>query len=286
MEIDLSRWKTRKSYVSSVVSLSLVLLTLGLALLLVLNANALSRHVREQMGLTLLLKDEAPRAEVERLQKELDASEAVRSTRYVSKDEAARDLRETLGEDFEAVLEHNPLKASIEARVRADHAWPDSLAALKARWERSPLVAEAHYPASLLGQVHDNLRRATLAILGLALLLLLVSVALINNTIRHWIREQRFIIHTQKLVGATWAFIRRPYLLRGLLHGTVGATAASLMLSALARGLDREFPGLVQGTDVALLLGVVLLAGAAISGLATLLAVNSYLRAPEDELHL
>ncbi|SFE73953.1 cell division protein FtsX [Thermophagus xiamenensis] len=280
--------KLRSSYVTTVISISLVLFLLGIIGLLILNARRLSTYVRENLGFTVLINDNSREAEVQRLQKILNASPYVRSASYISKDEAASIMKEELGEDFVDFLGYNPLLSSIEVKVFAEYANPDSMAVIENQILNFPQVKEVYYQKNLLHAVNDNIEKITVVLGAFVLLLMIISIALINNTIRLSVYSRRFLIKTMQLVGATRAFIRKPFLIKGILHGLAGATVAIILLSALIYGLNKELEGMI-GFDsfwlIGTLFGIVIVLGILISLISTFFAVNKYLRLNADELY-
>jgi len=280
--------KLRSSYVTTVISISLVLFLLGIIGLLILNAQRLSTYVKENLGFTILVNDNSREAEVQRLQKILNASSYVREAVYVSKAEAAAIMEDELGEDFVDFLGYNPLLSSIEVKVFAEYANPDSMAVIENQVLNFPQVKEVYYQKNLLHAVNENIEKIAIILGGFAILLLVIAIALINNTIRLSVYSRRFLIKTMQLVGATRGFIRRPFLAKGILHGLAGATVAIVLLSALIYGLTNEMEGMI-GFDNFWLLGtlfaIVIVLGILITLVSTFFAVNKYLRLKADELY-
>jgi cell division transport system permease protein len=280
--------KLRSSYATTIISISLVLFLLGIIGFLFLNAQRLSLHVKENLGFTVLIKERARDAEVRRLEKILSAAPYVRTVKYVDKDQAAKILKEELGEDFVEFLGYNPLLSSIEVKLAAAWANPDSMAGIEAAVMNFPQVKEVYYQRNLLQAVNDNLRKITLVLALFSGLLLLISVALINNTIRLSVYARRFLIRTMQLVGATRGFIRKPFLLKSILHGLAGATVAIILLSLLIYSLGNEFEGVIGFSDV-MLIGVLFLlvtvTGILLTLVSTFFAVNKYLRLKTDQLY-
>lgn len=283
-----ARRKLRSSYATTVISISLVLFLLGIIGLLFLNAHRLSIYVKENLGFTVLVKDNSREAEVQRLQKILNASPYVRQATYVDKEQAAEIMKDELGEDFVNFLGYNPLLASIEVKVFADYANPDSMAVIEAQVLNFPQVKEVYYQKNLLHAVNDNIRKISLILGGFSILLMIIAIALINNTIRLSVYSRRFLIKTMQLVGATRSFIRRPFLMRSILHGLAGATIAIVLLSILIYGFSSEMEGMI-GLGNILLLGalfaMVVVSGILITLLSTFFAINKYLRLKSDELY-
>lgn len=283
-----ARRKLRSSYATTIISISLVLFLLGIIGFLFLNAQRLSVHVKENLGFTVLIKDNAREAEVRRLQKILSAAPYVRVVEYVDKDQAAETLKEELGEDFVEFLGYNPLLSSIEVKLAAQWANTDSMARIEAEIMNFPQVKEIYYQKNLLEAVNENIKRITLVLGLFSGLLLFISVALINNTIRLSVYARRFLIRTMQLVGATRGFIRKPFLLKSILHGLAGATIAIVLLSLLIYGLGKELDGVIGFSDV-ILIGIlfilVTVIGILLTVVSTFFAVNKYLRLKTDQLY-
>ncbi|WP_026474264.1 cell division protein FtsX [Alkaliflexus imshenetskii] len=288
MSNTVAKRKLRSSYATTIISISLVLFVLGIIGFIYLNASRLSVYVKENLGFTVLIKDNAREAEVMRLQKILSASPYVRVAEYVNKDQAAELLKEELGEDFVDFLGYNPLLASIEVKLAAAWANPDSMARIEAQIMSFPQVKEVYYQKNLLDAIHENVRKITIVLGLFGVLLLLISVALINNTIRLSVYSRRFLIKTMQLVGATRGFIRKPFLVTSILHGLAGATVAILLLSGLIYMVSSEMEGVVGFANVfliAVLFFLVIMLGIAITLVSTFFAVNKYLRLHTDELY-
>jgi cell division transport system permease protein len=222
------------------------------------------------------------------MKKELDAEVFTKSTLYVSKDEAAEQLSRELGEDFIEFLGYNPVQALIELRLQADYAQPDSIEILVAQIENHPEVSEVVYSPNLIRQINENVNKIGLFLLGFSALLLLVAIALINNTIRLTIYSKRFTIRSMQLVGATGAFIQRPFILSGILQGLIASFIAILLILGVLYTIRTEIPEFFELNDLIMfvkLFGLVALLGIIISGLSTLFAVRRYLRADASKIY-
>jgi cell division transport system permease protein len=261
---------------------------LGLIGLLLLNARKLSDHVKENIGFSIFLKENVREVDIIRLQKRLDAMPYVKSTDYITKEEAAKDYQQELGEDFTEFLGYNPLPASIEVRFLARYANPDNIARIEKEILTYEEVSEVFYQKSLIHLVNDNIRKISLIILAFSGLLFLIALALINNTIRLSVYSKRFLIKTMQLVGATKAFIRRPFLAKSASHGIYAAIIALLSLSAVIFFAQQELPGIVGFSDPEILtilfIGVIML-GIIFNWISTFFAVNKYLRMRSDDLY-
>lgn len=262
---------------------------LGLVGLLLLSANKISVYVKEHIGFQIILDETAKDADITRLQKTLDASDYVRSTEFVSKEEAARELKEDLGEDFISFLGYNPLLPSIDVRLKAEYANPDSIAWIEKDLLANKQIKEVVYQKSMVSSVNENSTKITFFILIFCALLMVIALGLINNTIRLSIYSKRFIIRTMQLVGATQGFIRRPFIWKGIRHGIFAALIAIAMLIGILYLIQRfMLPDLAQLLDEQLLLtlfGLVIVLGIFISWISTFFAVRKYLRLKTDELY-
>jgi cell division transport system permease protein len=256
--------------------------------LLLINGRNIRRQVMESIGFNVILKENVKEADIYQLQKILDAREYILSTEYITKEEAALETEQMLGEDFIRFLGYNPLPPSIRVRLHQPWANPDSVMMIEQDLMQYDSIEEVYYKKSLLYAVNENIRQISLVILGFSILLTLISVTLINNTIRLSIYSKRFIINTMQLVGATRRFIRKPFLLRGAASGFTGSLIALALLFTLVYLLQEEFEGVISLRDYDMLamltLGVMLL-GIVINTVSTFFAVNKYLDIKIDKLY-
>ncbi|WP_320168296.1 permease-like cell division protein FtsX [Mangrovibacterium marinum] len=276
-----------RSYLTVTISISLILFMVGLLSLLVLNAGRLTDYVREHVGFTLVLQENLRDAEVLRLQKILSASAAVKSTEYINKEDAAESLADDMGEDFVDFLGFNPLFSSIDLKLHAPYMQEDSLLVLENEFLAYPQVREVYYQRDLVKVINNNVRRISLFLLVLVLLMLFIFTALINNTIRISIYSQRFVINTMKLVGATRSYIRRPFVVRTVSYGLLGGLLANFVIWALVLTFYDSLQNFVDTSQIDALgitFVVTLLSGLIISWLSTYFAVNKYLRMSYNEL--
>jgi cell division transport system permease protein len=283
-----SKRRLRSSAATTVVSISLVLFMLGLLGLLILNARKVSTHVKESIGFQIILKDNISEEDVTSLDGEMKTAPYIKSLEFISKEDAAKKLTEDLGEDFISFLGFNPLLPSYNIHLKADYANTDSIANIEQQLMKKKQIREVVYQKSLVNMVNENIRRISLVILAISALLMLIALALINNTISLTIYSKRFLIKTMQLVGATQFFIRKPFILKGIKHGIYGAVMAILMLLTVLYFTIREYPDLqeLQSIETLLILfGIVLLLGIMIGWISTSLAVRKYLRLKTDELY-
>ncbi|MEG1545300.1 MAG: permease-like cell division protein FtsX [Tannerellaceae bacterium] len=273
---------------TSVISIALVLFLLGLILLMGLLGNRLSVFVKENISFSILLKDNQKEADIKRMQKTLDGLAFIKSTEYISKDQAARELEEELGESPEVFLGFNPLQASIEVKLHSQYANPDSLQFIEKKLKAYASVSDLLYRKDMMQMVNDNLKRLSVILLTLATMLMAISFVLISNTIRLLIYSKRFLIHTMKLVGATSGFIRRPFIRYNLVSGIFAGLLAIFMLTGALYYLQNELEGFTQLIDLNSLLLVyvaVMVMGVLLSVVATIISVNKYLRMGVDKLY-
>ncbi len=275
------------SWITSLVSISLVLILLGMLSLVLINARQLSEYVRQKIGFTLVLKDDLKQVEIIRLQKVLSAGEYVKSTRFIDKETAAKELADELGEDFTSFLGYNPLFASLDVKLHARYTQPDSLKVLEQKFLGYPQVSEVYYQKNLVSLINQNIRKISIVLLLFSALLTFIFFGLINNTIRMLIYSQRFTINTMQMVGAGKNFIRKPFLVRSLLIGTYGAAIANIILILGIYTYNKELHGLINNNDLAntiIVVFIVFVLGILISFLSTWIAINKFLRLKFDEL--
>jgi len=285
-----SRRQIGASYVTTIISITLVLLTLGFLGLILLQARTLSRYIKENIGFEIVIKSGVKEADIFRLVKILDARPYIKSTEYITKEEASRRLKKTLGDDFISFLgeEHNPLLPSLEVRFNADWASSDSLKIIERNVLKNKIVKEVYYHKSLVNEINKNVNRIGLILLAISLVLVIISLALINNTIRLAVYAKRHTIKSMQLVGATNSFIRWPFVRRGVLHGALSALLAILLLSGSTTLMMQNIPELKLLEDqftTLLLYLIVFIFGISISGISTWLAVTRFLKTGSDKLY-
>ncbi|HJP63955.1 MAG TPA: permease-like cell division protein FtsX [Mucilaginibacter sp.] len=280
-EASESSKKTKSIYISTVFGIAMVLLMVGLLGLILVHANKLSRYVKENIVLNIYVDEGAHESDVLQLQKQLEANPMVKQTQYVSKELAARNLQKDLGEDFVKFLGYNPLSQSLDVYLKAEYANNADIEKFKAELLKNSMIKEVKYQQSLVDQMNQNLTSISLFILGFAVIFVILSVALINNTIRLAIYSQRFLIKSMQLVGATKGFIRKPFIVYGIWHGLLGALIAIMILMITLYVGQKEIPDLVVLQDYSefgIVFVLVVGLGIFISAFSTYLAVNKYLR--------
>lgn len=275
------------SWITSLVSISLVLTMLGFLSIILINGRQLSDYVREKIGFTLVLRDNVKPGDIKKLQEKLSDSKFVKSTRYVDKETASKELTQQLGEDFSGFLGYNPLFESIEVKLYASYTKTDSLEILEKKFLTYPQVKEVFYQKDLVQVINQNIRKISLFVLIISALLTIIFIALINNTIRISVYSTRFTINTMQMVGASNAFIRRPFIKKSLLLGFYGAVIANLILAGGIFAFRDELVGLETPEsmqNIGLVFLIVIVLGQLFSWVSTLFAVNKFLRMKFDEM--
>ena len=276
------------AYLSSVISISLVLLLVGLAAMLLVNAKGVSDYFKENMQVSVMMKQTVSEEQALEYQVSLDQERFIRNSLFVSKEQGRRELADVLGDDFLEVFETSPIPVSIDVTLNADYVSADSLEMVKQEISRSPLVDDVVYQSSLIEALNANISRISMVLGVFIALLLFISFVLINNTVRLNVFARRFTIHTMKLVGATRAFIRAPFLVQAAFQGTFSAFIAIIALTAMMYFLRNSFEQLFEIFRLDLLLtvfGIVLLSGLAICLISTWFVVNKLVSLKKDELY-
>lgn len=270
------------------VSILMVLLVLGLVVFFGLTARNLSVYVRENIGFSILLSDEMREGDIVKMQRQLDQEPYVRQSEYISKKQALKEQTEAMGTDPAEFLGYNPFKPSIEVKLNNRYANSDSIALIVKTLKKNKYVQEVTYPKDLMDAVNKNIRGISLFLLALAAVLTFISFALINNIIRLTVYSKRFLIHAMKLTGASWSFIRRPFVRRSVAMGVVSALLADAMLWLGAQRLLQWEPELsaVVTAEVMLFVSLaVLLSGVVLTWLCALFSVGRYLRMKACEMY-
>lgn len=276
------------AYLSSVISISLVLLLVGIASLLMVNAKGVSDYFKENMRVSVMMKQSVSDEDALKFKESLEGERYIKNTIFISKEQGQRELAQQLGEDFLDVFETSPIPVSIEVTLEADYVSADSLEVVRAEIADSPLVDEVIYQKSLVDALNANLSKISLVLGVFIALLLFISFVLINNTVRLSVFARRFTIHTMKLVGATRRFIRGPFLVQSAFQGLFAAFIAIIVLVAMMFVLRSEFEQLFELFRMDLLLvvlGIVVAAGLAICLISTYFVVNKLISLKKDELY-
>lgn len=287
-ENKLIRRRLVGAWLSTVISISLVLLLVGVAALLVVNARSVSDYFKENMQVSVLMKQEVDDDEAMEYVAELDAMPFIKSSKFVSREQGTKEMAELLGEDFLKVFETAPIPVSIEVTLKADYVSTDSLEVVKKEIRRSGIVDEVVYQQSLVEKLNTNLKKISVVLGVFIALLLFISFVLINNTVRLNVFSRRFTIHTMKLVGATKSFIRAPFMVQAVFQGFFSALLATLMLVGILFFVRSEFAQLFEVFRLDLLLvviGVVILSGVVICTISTALVVGHLVSLSKEELY-
>ena len=287
-ENRIMRRRLANAYLSSVISISLVLLLVGVASMLLVNANSVSDYFKENMQVSVMMKDNVTEDKALSFCETLKKARYIKTTTYISKEQGQMELADQLGEDFLDIFETSPIPASIEITLDAAYVSSDSLEVVKAEISKSSLVAEVNYQGSLVDALNANLSKISLVLGFFIALMLFISFVLINNTVRLSVFSRRFTIHTMKLVGATRSFIRAPFLIQAGFQGVFSAMIAIIalvgMLFFLRSGFERLFE--IFRLDLLLIvMGIVLASGLVICLVSTYFVVNKLVSLKKDELY-
>ncbi|GGG36740.1 cell division protein FtsX [Croceivirga lutea] len=287
----IERYQKRRlisSYFSVALSIGLVLFLLGVFGLLVLNTKKLADHFKEQITISVFLKDSAKPSEIEQLQKSLLLAEHTKSASYISKEDAADQFSEDIGENFQEFLGYNPLKNAIDVKLKANFVTPTQVAEIADNLATKSYVEEVSYDKPLLSLLNDNVRRISFWILVASGIFTLIAVLLINSSIRLSIYSKRFIIKTMQMVGATKKFIRRPFIWTNIKLGMVGALLALLALGGFLFYINDTFPELNLFEDAVMLVSLfagIFLLGIIISYISTYFATQRFLNVRTNDLY-
>ena len=276
------------AYLTSVISISLVLLLVGVASLLLVNARSVSDYFKENMKVSVLMKTDVAEEDALAFMRKIDGMRFIKSSDFVSREQGISEMRSLLGEDFLDVFETSPIPVSVDVTLKADYVSADSLDMVKSEIAASPLVDEIVYQRSLVDALNSNLSKISVVLGIFIVLLLFISYVLINNTVRLNVYARRFTIHTMRLVGATRSFIRAPFVLQAVFQGIFSAIVAIIMLLAIMFVVRNEFAQLFEVFRLDLLLivlGIVIASGVVICVSSTYFVVNKLVSLKKDELY-
>ncbi len=291
MSTSFERYQKRRlisSYFSVVISISLVLFLLGLLGLLVLNTKKVADHFKEQIALTIYLKDTAKEVEIEQLKKSLALAEYTKTSTFISKEEAAEEHSKEIGEDFMEFLGYNPLQNSIDLYMKADYVSPEQIDTIARDLRSRNFVEEVVYDQPLIALLNDNVKKITFWVLVVSGIFTFIAVLLINSSIRLAVYSKRFIIKTMQMVGATKSFIRSPFIWQSVKLGFIGAILALIGMAIVLYYLNKSFPELELLSDLGILAGLffgIFFMGILISWLSTFFATSRFLNLKTDELY-
>ena len=280
--------KIVSSSVSVIISLSLVLFVVGLLSLVLINAQKLSNYIKENIGFSIMIKEDVKEIELIEFNKILDAEDFTKSTRFISKEQATKELEQDLGEDFVNFLGFNPIMASIDVKLNSSYANNDSLQNISSRLEKSDVVYEVFYQKNLIKKLNSNVGKISFFLICISLILFFIAFALINNTIRLSVYSKRFIIRTMRLVGAENSFIQKPFLITGVYQGLYSAIFAIFMLIGSIQLIQTETASILNINDlqiIGLVFIVLFCSGILISGTSTFFAVRKFIYLNEGELY-
>lgn len=287
-EKEKKQFSVRNIHFTSTISMAMVLFMIGMVVMLIFVAQEMSTRLRENISLSLILRDNISSTEITRVQQYLDNSPFARESKLISKEDALKEHIATMGEDPAKFLGFNPLMASIEVKLYADYAQVDSVEKIESKLIKFESIDRIAYQKDIVAMVNDNIARISIVLLGFAIVLLLISVALINNTIRVSIYSNRFLINTMKLVGATPWFIRKPYIIRGMINGFLASVIAILMLGFLMLYIARETDinlFSLSALTLSAVTGIVILLGLALTASSSYFAVGRYLRMQTNDMY-
>ncbi len=280
--------RLRSSYISVIISISLVLFLLGILGLLILNTKKVADFFKEQAAITLFLKNDVTKENVLNLQVSIDEEAFTKGTKFISKEEAAEIYKKQNGEDFMDFLGYNPLQNAIDINVKADFVTPDKMLEIEKKYQNNQFVAEVSYDKPLIDLLTKNVRKISLFILVFSALATMIVIVLINSSIRLSVYSKRFTIKTMQMVGATKRFIRKPFIWRSVRLGIIGGILALIGLTIMLLYLDKQFPkfGIIDNrVEIAGLFGVIFLIGVLITWFSTFFATQRFLNLRTDELY-
>ncbi len=274
--------------ITSTISITLVLVLLGVTLMILFMGNSLSKQVKENVSFNVMLSAGVSDAQISNIRRRLDAQPFVRSSRFISKEEAKEQLIKELGEDPEELLGYNPALDCIEIFLHSEYANSDSIAMINKVIREESNVTDLLYQQEAIDLINENLSKVMTLLLALAVVLLFISFTLIRNTIRLSVYSKRFIIHTMKLVGATDSFIRKPFVMNNIYTGIIAGIMADGIILGLISYFNREYAAIqsvITTSDLVITFAAVIMMGALISSLASAFAVNRYVRMRSDQLY-
>ena len=270
------------------ISTSMVLVLLGLVVFSVQTSRNLSRWVRENLTVTVVLGDQVAEDDAKQFCQDLGHRPFSKEVSFVSREQALKEQTAAMGSDPSEFLGMNPFPATVELQLQSDYANADSLAWISDELRKNTKVADVSYQVDLMDTVNRNLAKLNILLLVLALLLTFISFSLINNTVRLSVYSRRFLIHTMKLVGASWGFIRKPFMQQGLLVGVIAAVIAILVLGGAMYALYSYEPGILRiitWRALVITAVAVLAFGLVITLTCSYISVNRFLRMPAGELY-
>jgi len=277
-----------KIHLTSTISMSLVLFLVGLVFLILFVAHDMSTYVKENINLSIIMDDASNRADAQRIETYLKSSPYAKTVDYISKEDALKDHIANLGDNPKDFLGYNPLKASIEVKLHAQYANNENVSIIQSKLKAFEHISRVVYQKDMVSLVNENVQKVSLILLALAVILLFVSIALINITIRLSLYSDRFLINTMKLVGATPWFIRRPYIGSSMLNGLAASIISIILLSGVVYFVQYEFgmPGsIIQPLTAIIVSGLVILLGVTLTAVSSYFSVGRYLRMNINDMY-
>jgi cell division transport system permease protein len=281
--------KRRKiSYLPSIISIALVLFMLGLFGIILINGKRLSDHIRENFQLTIFFKNSASDEDMNKVSKQIEMAPYTKRSRFVTKDEAAKEFAQEIGQDFVNFLGFNPLLPSVELFLKSTYATPERIREIESELRYNKEIQDIVYQKSILDEINENTKTIGTVLIAISVIFLLIAVTLINNTIRLNLYARRFIIKSMQMVGATHGFIIKPFMVNSLLHGLYGGITACFLLGGLLYVLPFWIANihiLYDTVQFAILFVVIIIAGIIISMVSSMISTNHYLRLKIDDLY-
>lgn len=277
--------KIRGAYLISVISITMVLLIVGIISLLITNAGSISKTAKENIGFTIYLKSNIKPLETDRIKRAVEAADYTKSVKFVSKDKAADIMKEELGKDFTKTLGYNSLPASIEVILKHNYINKDSVSVIRERLSKFKNIKEIFYQKFMVSTINTNLKKLTIVSLIIAILLLIITGSLINNTIALSLYSKRFLIRTAQLIGATRNFIRKPFIVKNIISGILSASIASLFLILLILFLQKNLENIIVVDGIFISILMIFIFGIFITGISSYIFINKHLNSDESSIY-
>ncbi|HRZ95930.1 MAG TPA: permease-like cell division protein FtsX [Paludibacter sp.] len=287
-EKKIHKYKVQHIHITSIISMALVLFLVGLLSLILFMARDISIHVKENINLSVILDDNTNDTVVAKIKNYLETSTYTKSVVYISKEDALKDHIATLGEDPKAFLGYNPLLASFEVKLKAEYANNDSVKIIESKLSTFEDINRIAYLKDMVNLVNENVRKISIVLLGIAIVLLIISLVLINNTVRVAVYSNRFLINTMKLVGATPWFIRKPYIYRGMLNGIIAAIISIFLLAGTIYYIQFEFgikELMITPLTALFVILIVIFLGLSLTAISSYFAVGRFLKMKTDQIY-
>lgn len=285
MILNKLKYKLASSYATSTISLIFVLLIVGILLITIFNARKISQKTKESISITLIIKESASEVEINELLNNLNIANYTSDAKYVTKEDAAVILQDELGEDFESILEYNPLPNSIELKLIADYTNLDSISSVEEKLKENTIIDDIFYHKALVNTVDNKMQTLVYILTFIAFLVFIVTAFLINNTIRLLIYSKRFLIKTMQLIGATNNFIIKPFIIKGLIQGIVSSFISILFLIISILFLQKNIEGVFSISYLGTVFFITLIFGVVTTLLSTYLSLIRYLNSGIDNLY-